>query len=278
MKKLILIILLFVTTLSYAQSFSAGLYLVPNNLLSTANASLLGNKIKTAFSRSSVNVADGYFPMFMAVAYDEYEVITNEGIRRTYKVTGSVTCSIISALDNALLGAESFEFSGLGVSQDVARNNAIKEIKFQKESLTSIVDKIVNNSTASIEKYGNIRYREASTCKVQRDYIRAILLASDVMQGSTNYSKAQDLIKECEKLYEKDLEKKEREEKERIAEEKQQIAQDKREEKESLKEDREFEMKKMKTQYKFELEKAKIDAQANSTVVYKNIVNVVLRK
>jgi len=213
--------------------------------------SIIENKLKIALSDAGLYVSDGFFPMVAIIKYDEFEVIELEQIRKQYKANGIITLFITFAENNALLASKYFEVSGVGISKDLARKNAIKNIVIPRSALLELIAQVRDNYKFVIEKFYSEKFQIALSMKKQGDYRGAVEIASLINEDWSRYNEAEKLIHDCQRAIQNiaRLEQEQKEKKESRA-------------REDLQKEREHELEKLKI--KEETERIRIREQGQT--------------
>lgn len=255
------------------KTITTGLYVVPNSALTSDLETQLANKLKVTFSKSNIMLSTGAFPIVTVISYQESEVITIEGIRRSYKALGILTCSVVSLYDTAMLAAVQIEIEGVGTSKETARSNSIRSIDFSPAKMMPVIDKIRMNGQVSVDKYSAKVFQEAKTLKASQLYIEAIAQTVTIPKEYISYQDVVKFNQECEQLQLAKLEKEElarlKKEEEERALEREKIALEK------YKADKKAETEKYKTDKtaEIELEKVKKDKTIEEAKMKKNEEN-----
>jgi len=201
---IIIMVFMLSITFGYAQSMNSGYFVVPNPALDESVQDQLGNKIKTALSKADVIATDAYFPMVTIVKYDEIETIEIEGMRKMFKTIGTVSIIVTFTNTNTALAAEEFDVQGVGANKTISQATAVKNIKISSATIKKMMEKAKSGYEEALNSFTSGKVTNAKKLKAQRYYIDALDELSEIPSDSKNYIEASKMIKEIEKLLEKE--------------------------------------------------------------------------
>ena len=192
-------LLFIIFTFNLNAQLTVGCFVEPNDILDENSSNILKSKIYSIYSDNGIEVTQYYNPVVTVAIYNEYELTKLEGMRRTYSVNGNITLKVVfSGNKEAILSTISFDVNGVGVNEKVARNNAFKSLKINKNDVEKFILNANNNYKKSVVQYSKNKLKEAKGYILKEDYDEAINSLLDVPVNDDNKNEISKMFKTIE--------------------------------------------------------------------------------